>query len=109
MKLVFEGRYAAPPRADSSSLPVRYAIKKRHPLHMETAAKYGLKDLFFEAVAIEWRIARALGQAVAGAAVFVVVQLVNVVTYPAALVIDLLGLFLGFEIATVIGIRTTDD
>ncbi|MEK7155762.1 MAG: hypothetical protein AAB734_02685 [Patescibacteria group bacterium] len=27
---------------------------------METAAKYGIKDLFFEALAIEWRILRAI-------------------------------------------------
>jgi len=58
---------------------------------------------------IEWRILRALGQAVAGATVFIVVQAVNVITYPAALVIDLLSLFLGFEIRTVVRVGGTDD
>lgn len=76
---------------------------------METTAKYGLRDLFWEALLIEWRAVKFLGQAVAGGAVFVAVQLVNVVTYPAALVVDFLGLFLGFEIRTVVGVPAADD
>ena len=50
-----------------------------------------------------------LGQAIARAAVFVVVQAVNVIRYPAALVVDLLGLFLGVEIRTVVGVPAADD
>lgn len=143
--------------AFSSPLPERNSIYDRHTQHMETAATYRLRDLFFEALAIEWRVLRrllganaeggrgnwvfprvgeqvarehagrplrtegsqgegyawrafdALGQAVAGGAVFVAVQLVNVVTYPAALVVDFLGLFLGFEIRTVVGVPAADD
>lgn len=93
----------------SSDLPERTGIHSRHTSCMDTAAKYTLKDLFFEALAIEWRVLHALGQAIAGSAVFVAVQLVNVVTYPAALVIDLLSLFLGFEMRTVVGVSAADD
>gem|GEM_PF-6368834 len=76
---------------------------------METTASYRIRDLFWEALAIEWRVLRALGQTVAGAAVFVFVQLMNIILYPAALIVDFLGVFLGFEIPTVVGVRRTDD
>lgn len=97
------------PQASSSSLRVRNAIQRRQPLRMETTAKFNLRDLFFEALMIEWRIVKSLGQAIAGAAVFVVVQFMNIVTYPAALIIDSLGLLLGFEVSTVVGVRRADD
>lgn len=93
----------------SSYLLERNGIQSRHTNYMDSVAKYSIKDLFFEALAIEWRILYTLGQAVAGSAVFIAVQLVNIVTYPATVVIDLLSLFLGFEVRTIIGIPTTDD
>lgn len=95
--------------ATSSNLPVSIGTNNRHTKRMDSAAKYTLKDLFFEALAIEWRILRTLGQAVAGGTVFVAIQLVNVITYPAAVVIDLLGLFLGFEMRTIVRISAADD
>ena len=76
---------------------------------MDSVAKYSIKDLFFEALAMEWRILYTLGQAVARGTVFIAVQLVNIVTYPATVVIDLLSLFLGFEVRTVVGIPAADD
>ena len=76
---------------------------------METASRYRLFDLFIEALHIEWRIVQMLGQAIARAAVLVFVQLMDVIRYPAALVVDLLGLFLGVEIRTVVGVPAADD
>ena len=71
---------------------------------METARNYRLRDLFFEAVRVEIRFVQSLGEAVAGVAVFIFVEFMNIVRYPAALVIDGLGLLLGFEIGTIVGV-----
>ena len=68
-----------------------------------------LHHLFWEAVSIEWRIVKFLGQAVAGAAVFVVVQTMNVIRGTAAFFIDILSLLFGFEVRTVVGISRADD
>ena len=98
---------------------------------METARKYQLIDLFFEAVRIEVRVlmqmslglkqfalqivrliirgANDLRQAITRAPVLVFVQLVDVVRGTPALIVDCLGLFLGFEVGTVVGVRRTND
>jgi len=106
------GANLRPPRVASTAssyLPERIGIHSRHTNYMDSVAKYSIKDLFFEALAMEWRILYALGQAIAGGAVFVAVQLVNIVTYPATVVIDLLSLFLGFEVRTIVRVSATDD
>ncbi len=76
---------------------------------METTAKYGLKDLFIDSLIAEWRIFQFLGKAVAGTAVFVVVQAMNIVRDTAALVIDGLRLGLGLEVRAVVHVRGTDN
>jgi len=76
---------------------------------METASRYRLADLFVEALRIEWRIVRMLGETIARAAVFIVIKPMDVARNAAAFFVDLLGLFLGFEIRTVVGVGRTDD
>ncbi len=76
---------------------------------METASRYRFTDLFIEALRLEWKIFKMLGQTIARAAVFIVVQAMNIITYPATLVVDFLGLLLGFEIRTVVGVARADD
>ena len=71
---------------------------------METARNYRLADLFIEALRIEWRIVLMLGQTITRVAVFIFIQLMDVIRYPAALVVDSLSLLLGFEIGAIVGI-----
>ena len=91
-------------RLESISGFVRNRGTSRQNSHMETAQNFRLRDLFWEAVLVELRVLSALGQAVAGVAVFILVQLMNVVRYPAAFVVDSLSLLLGFEIGAIVGI-----
>ena len=71
---------------------------------METARNFRLRDLFLEAVRVEIRFVQMLGQTVARVAVFIFVQFMDVIRYPAALVVDSLSLLLGFEIGAIVGI-----
>ena len=76
---------------------------------METASRYRSADLITEALRMELKIFAMLGKAVAGVAIFIFVQFMYVIRETAALVVDALGLFLGFEIGTIVGVRAADD
>ena len=96
-------------RTNLDAFPVRNRSTERQKRHMETVHSYRLSHLFIEALCIEWKILKMLGQTIARATVFVFVQLMYVVREAAALVVDALCLLLGIEVRTVVGVNRTDN